>query len=193
MITQTVEITGVITDTGSVASGVSLVEIAFVPAGGEPASWTTVTPDLPGAVVSTWRYLLPGNLDGLYQIWLRGSDRLGNQREAALAGQFLVEIDTLAPQAACTFAYQGAGSAVQTKYSAWAQDFNLSQDVTGLLKTGAIDLQPVQFVQKSFYDDPWYLSVISDTTRLNRLEFSGILSGRVPLSFTAKDRVVIPP
>lgn len=117
LITQTLTIGGVISDTDSIA-GIDKLEIAFtpveqvaaLPAGltSEQAeaqlnrTWTPVTLAQRGAGVATttWSAAIPAGLENVYQIDLRGTDMLGNV--AISAGLWRGAIDTLDPRVVMT-------------------------------------------------------------------------------------------
>lgn len=170
VITDTILLTGVITDSGIVSSGVNEVLISLTPAGHDPSNWQPAILNNPGGPVSDWQFQLPMGLEGLYQVNIRGSDLVGNQRENLEISQSLVEIDTNLPTADCQVSYLGSGSASQTHLEGWAQDFNLVKD-------GFEFLCPREQTRSFNYADDWYLNVISDTTRLFRLESACTLSG----------------
>ena len=117
VITQTLTLGGVISDTDSIA-GIDKLEIAFtpveqvaaLPAGltSEQAeaqlnrTWTPVTLAQRGAGVATttWSAAIPAGLENVYQIDLRGTDMLGNV--AISAGLWRGAIDTLNPRVVMT-------------------------------------------------------------------------------------------
>jgi len=190
VITQTLSIGGVVTDTGSVAKGISGLEIAFVRASTAltPTAWVwTPVSSLssPGTITSTWSHTVPAGLDGIYQIHLRGTDLLGNRNDVDSTDyQWQGEIDTLAPRAAITVTYRGAEPAAQTVYSGWAQDINLVED--------ELDFPcAVQAADRHYYDDPWWQEVTTvDTRRLYELTPDCVVAGfqTDPVSLQACDR-----
>ncbi|MCL4830278.1 MAG: tandem-95 repeat protein [Caldilinea sp.] len=126
IITQTVTLSGVITDVGP--AGAAAVEIAFTPleqiaalpidvsnqqaetlldAGGRVWLAGALTPT--GAGVAAWSAPVPAGLEGEYQIDLRGRDALGNSRVASNLWRGV--IDTLAPRLAITATPTGASYA----------------------------------------------------------------------------------
>ncbi|MEA3342432.1 MAG: LamG-like jellyroll fold domain-containing protein, partial [Chloroflexota bacterium] len=75
-------ITGLITDTGSVSYGVAGVEVAFVDSEDtSTVTWRDAVLATPGAVASTWAYTMPADMEGFYEIYLRGTDTVGNLNE----------------------------------------------------------------------------------------------------------------
>jgi len=170
-ITQTLLVTGVITDPGAAAIGVQSLQIAYTPGGEEPQDWLAATVASPGAVTSAWSHRVPADLEGLYTISLRGTDGLGNRNDDTSAWpQWQGEIDTAAPRSAITVTYQGAGSAAQTIYEGRSEDFNLSTE-------GYRFVCPIQAEDREGYDEPWWNDVVSDTTRLYRVTPTCIRNG----------------
>ncbi len=114
VISDTLTISGVITDTGD--AGVDKLELAFValeqlaalPANttGNEADvqinriWLPVTVAQPGAPVSGWNFTIPTGLENEYQIDLRATDRLGNVLHSDNVWRGV--IDTLAPRLSIT-------------------------------------------------------------------------------------------
>lgn len=172
VITETIVLTGVISDTGIVSSGVNAVEISITPAGQEPGNWQPAFLSQLGEPVSNWQFQLPADLEGLYQVNIRGSDLAGNQGIDLEASRSLVEIDNKSPAAGCQVTYLGNGSASQTHLEGWTQDFNLSKD-------GFEFLCPLERATRQNYAQEWYLDLTGDTNRLNRLESACTLSGSI--------------
>ncbi len=129
VISQSVTLSGVITDPGTTASGVSSLQVDLVPTGQISNTWFLATLDSPGSATSTWSAALP-DLEGNYLINLRGTDLLGNSenRVEHWWSGWQGEIDTLAPRAAITVTQEGAGSALQTLIEAHIEDLNLTED-----------------------------------------------------------------
>ena len=82
-ITQTLTLSGVVTDPREVAAGVQQLEIAFTPAGQTPGAWanTTLAQSGEGITATTWSYPVPAGLEGTYQINLRGTDTRNNRND----------------------------------------------------------------------------------------------------------------
>lgn len=136
VISQTITIGGVVSDTESIA-GIDKLEIAFTPVaqiaalpagltGAEAEAqlnrvWTPVTLAQRGAGVATtnWSYKLPTGLEDLYQIDLRGTDMLGNV--AINANLWRGTIDTTDPRLVMTATNTGVttfdGSTLQRRYA----------------------------------------------------------------------------
>ena len=170
-ITTTLTVGGVITDVGSVAIGVQSLDISFTPAGEDPSTWGDATVLNPGATTSDWSRAVPSGLEGVYEIDLRGSDMLGNRNDDTSTWQaWQGEIDTRDPRAVITMTYRGAGSAAQTVYEGWAEDFNLTED-------GFQFPCPLQAADREYYDDVWWNEVTSGTQRLYRLTPACIVNG----------------
>ncbi|MFN8489011.1 MAG: LamG-like jellyroll fold domain-containing protein [Caldilineaceae bacterium] len=114
VITDTITLNGVMTDTGASGSvfGVDKLDVAFVPVDKIAAlpngisadqadaqlnrTWLPATVTTPGAQVSTWRITVPSGLESEYQIDLRATDKLGNVLRTNNAWRGV--IDTLAPR-----------------------------------------------------------------------------------------------
>ena len=172
-ITTTLTIGGVITDPGSVAAGVQALEVSFTPAGEDPSDWQAVALAQSGAgvITSTWTHPVPAEVEGVYEIDLRGTDVLGNRNDDTSTWQaWQGEIDNFVPRAALTITYRGAGHAAQTVYEGRAEDFNLTED-------GFQFPCPLQAADRVYYDDAWWSDVTSDTQRLYRLTPACIVNG----------------
>jgi hypothetical protein len=123
VITQTITIGGVVSDTNSIA-GIDKLEIAFTPVEQIAAlpggltndeaearlnrTWMPVTLAQRGAGVATttWSFAIPSGLENLHQIDLRGTDMLGNV--AISAGLWRGMIDTSDPRVVMTATETGA-------------------------------------------------------------------------------------
>ncbi|NJO06653.1 MAG: LamG domain-containing protein [Chloroflexaceae bacterium] len=63
-------------------------------------TWSAATLEQPGAVSTAWSGTIPADIEGFFQIDLRGTDGLGNRNEEHRTwAQWRGEIDTRAPQA----------------------------------------------------------------------------------------------
>jgi hypothetical protein len=170
-ITQTLTLGGVITDVGRVVSGVQGLEIGFTPTGEDPGGWQDATVASQGGITSTWSHAVPVGLEGVYSIDLRGTDVLGNRNDdRSTWQQWQGEIDVLAPRVGITVTYRGAGSAAQTIYEGWAEDFGLTTD-------GFQFPCPLQNADRHKVDDPWWTAITSDTERLYQLTPFCIVNG----------------
>ncbi|MEZ4645081.1 MAG: hypothetical protein R3E31_20500 [Chloroflexota bacterium] len=69
---------------------------------------------------STWAYTLPSNLEGFYQINLRGADDMGNRRHGQYYLAWYCGHDTA--NRSVTAVHIGGGSAAQTEISFAASD-----------------------------------------------------------------------
>lgn len=134
VITQTLTLSGAVTEPGGVAAGVQGVEIDFVPAGSGASShaWAsaTLSGSGPGVGTTAWQFDVPAELEGNYLINLRGSDVLGNREDdqGNWWSGWQGEIDTRAPRAVITTTVEGAGEATRTHVAAWIQDLNLTEE-----------------------------------------------------------------
>ncbi len=159
-------LTGVITDPGSIASGVQALEVDLVPSGQITNSWQSATllQSGPGVASANWEYTVPAGLEGNYLINLRGADVLGNRNDNQLDwfSGWQGEVDTLAPRATVTMTYEGAGSAAVTRISASIQDMNLTED--------GLDFPcPIQNKDRVQFSAPWWDEISSGTPRLYEL------------------------
>lgn len=173
-ITQTLAVSGLVTETGSVVAGIQGLEIAFTPAGEDPTGWQPVdTLDSPGAGVaaSTWSHAVPANLEGTYTIDLRASDLVGNRNDdTSTWPQWQGEIDTFDPRVAITVTYRGAGSAAQTIYEGQAEDMSLT--------TAGFQFPcPLQWSDRTYLEGTWWNEALSGTMRLHRLSPSCVVNG----------------
>jgi hypothetical protein len=172
-ITQTLALSGVVTDPRNVAAGVQQLEIAFTPAGQTPGAWanTTLAQSGEGVTTTTWSHPVPAGLEGTYQINLRGTDTRNNRNDdQATWNRWRGEIDTLAPRATITVTYRGNGSAAQTVYQGWAEDMNLT--------TANFQFPcALQAADRQYYDDTWWNQTTSNTPRLYRLTPACIVNG----------------
>ncbi|MCB0159886.1 MAG: hypothetical protein KDD83_17265, partial [Caldilineaceae bacterium] len=113
IMTDTITISGLITDTGP--AGVQQVEVSFVPLeqiaalpvdvqSDEAAAlldaagraWLPAAPATVGAAATTWAVQIPVDLEGEYQLDVRGTDTLGNRRTSPNLWRGV--IDTRAPR-----------------------------------------------------------------------------------------------
>lgn len=149
VITQTITIGGVVSDTNSIA-GIDKLEIAFTPvdqiatlppgltsAEAEAQlnrTWAPVSLVARGAGVATttWSFPIPAGLENIYQIDLRATDMLGNVLISS--GVWRGMIDTLDPRVVMTATATGASylDATQThryevRYLCAAADRNLNE------------------------------------------------------------------
>jgi hypothetical protein len=176
-ITQTLALSGILTDPLDVAAGVQQLEIAFTPAGQTPGAWatTTLAQSGEGITETTWSYAIPAGLEGTYQIDLRGTDTRNNRNDDQVTwNHWRGEIDTLAPRAAITVTYRGNGDAAQTVYQGWVEDINLT--------TANFQFPcPLQAADRQYYDDAWWNQITSNTPRLYRLTPACIVNGHQPV------------
>lgn len=115
----------------------------------------------------TWQYPVPAGLEGLYEIRLRGRDHAGNVSSSdAGSPVWRGSIDTLAPRFAAQREHLGEGSASKTRFSGYAEDFNLSES----------DFRcpcPPELVAREYFEAPWYTEVATDSVpHLYRLSYT---------------------
>jgi len=181
LITQTLTIGGVVSDTNSIA-GIDRLEIAFTPIEqvaalpGDSTStaaeallnrtWRAVTLAQRGAGIATtnWSFPIPADLENSYQIDLRGTDMLGNISITASIWRGI--IDTTNPRVVMTAAASGASyfdvASNQPLYAirfvCAAQDRNL--DETGFTCPGEGLAEPV----RTFDNQPVLQNLFPDLT-----------------------------
>ncbi len=130
VISDTITLTGVITDPGSITSGIQQLEIDFVPAGQISNTWqiAALANSGPGVDMTTWSYPVPSGLEGNYLINLRGTDGQGNQgSEDSWFSDWQGEIDTLAPRVSMTATLIHNGKAAKTILEATITDRSLTE------------------------------------------------------------------
>jgi len=176
-ITDTLTVGGVVTDVGDVAAGVDALDICFTPAGEDPGSWAQATLQNPSGATFDWSYDVPAGLEGVYEINLRGQDTLGNLSAESTWQAWQGEIDTTSPRAGITMRYRGWGSAAQTVYEGWAEDFSLIED-------GFQFPCPLQVADRAYYEDAWWNEATASARRLYRLAPACIVNGHEPFTAT---------
>jgi len=181
LITQTLTIGGVVSDTNSIA-GIDRLEIAFTPIEqvaalpGDSTStaaeallnrtWRAVTLAQRGAGITTtnWSFPIPADLENSYQIDLRGTDMLGNISITASIWRGI--IDTTNPRVVMTAAASGASyfdvasnqPLYEIRFVCGAQDRNL--DETGFTCPGEGLAEPV----RTFANQPVLQNLFPDLT-----------------------------
>ncbi len=134
----------------------------------------TVSSTGAGVVSSDWSHTIPDDLEGYYQIDVRGLDVIGNRNlDRSNWNQWRGEIDTLAPRVWLDIEFTGFGSSAQTTYHVRAEDFNLVED------SFASPCGPVLATDRHHYDSPWWQEWFSETNRLHQIEQTCRLSGFV--------------
>ncbi len=189
LITETLTIGGVITDTGS--AGVQQVEISYVPLEQIAALPTDVSRDeaqalldasgrvwLPaqvaqaGAAVTTWQAQIPPDLEGEYQIDVRSSDRLNNRGSSPNVWRGI--IDTRAPRLVMqatqtgTSYFDGAANVQRYEfvYLCSAEDRYLAE------QTFVCEGQSIQPMARTFEQDAAVQALFPDRTILSRLSIT---------------------
>ncbi len=140
-----------------------------------------------------WSYTIPeglGGLEGIVQLNARATDVLGNVTQ--LGGQRLWrgEIDTLPPRSVFTATQVAvAGYPDVTNYTCEVFDFNLDVDASCVVQSPdtipVFDNPDLQFVAYASYD-PWYASVISDTSRLYSMLGQKVYNGDQPTDMSVQ-------
>lgn len=183
VISQTLRLSGVVSETGRLQTGVSGLEASFTDR--QPITPTqtwqsaTLAASGPGVFNTTWTYTVPAGLEGFYQIDARGADVADNRNEDQSAwGQWAGEVDTLAPRLAVTATHLGAGSTVRTRYRLVATDLNLTE--------ASLQFPPCEgraSVERRYYDTEWYRANGGDPTRLHELTSTCTRPGHETTSF----------
>ncbi|HET9221380.1 MAG TPA: LamG domain-containing protein, partial [Roseiflexaceae bacterium] len=117
-----------------------------------------------GVVQTSWSAVVPADLEGTYQIDVRGTDVLGNRNlSRATWNVWRGDIDTRAPRVSIQANYQGGGATRRATYTCAAQDFNL--DEASFACPGvAVSGSPA--IQRTFYDSFWWRETVQDPARL---------------------------
>ncbi len=173
VISQSLTLSGVVSETSNFGAGVSGVEISFTDV--QPVTPTQVwqpalvgPPSGPGVLNTTWSYSVPASLEGFYQIDARGGDVASNRTEDQSAwGQWRGEVDRLAPRIVVTATFEGISSTARTRYEMTATDLNLIESSVDFPVCG-----PRARVERTYYDTPWYRDHGGDPTRLYQLTLS---------------------
>jgi hypothetical protein len=170
-ITQTLAVSGIITDVGPVAIGVGWLEASFTRAGETPTHWYTATLTNAGSITSSWSVPVPAGLEGVYQIDVRGGDLLGNRNDDTNSWpQWQGTIDTLAPRLVLTATHRGNQNAAQTLLQGSAADSFLTTDHFSFIC-------PLQAADYEVENSAWWTEVTSGEPQLVRLTPSCILNG----------------
>jgi len=193
-------ITGVVTDVSAVSNGgVAGVEIAFVNSENDPPTpqegdWDDALLATPGNITSTWVYILPSPMEGFYQVYVRGSDMVGNvsQRQSAWqVWQGLVDTQDPYVDALVDYGVMGdltiGASNIITYSDVTCEASDLTLEITEF-KGCPCDPSTWQFTT---YDEEssWYRDTFSDTTHLYQIDAHCLLEGQfvTPPTVEAKD------
>ena len=178
--------TAALTDTGSVAYGVAGVEIAFVDSEDDPPviTWRDAVLTTPGAITSTWFYTLPADMEGFYEIYVRGTDVVGNRNDYQSTWpvwQGLVDTQDPYVDALADYGVMGsvppltAGSLITyTDVTCQARDLTLD-----ISRFSGCPCDPSVW-QITTYDQvsPWYRDIFSDTTHIYQVDAQCLLLGK---------------
>ncbi len=171
-------ITGVITDVGSVAYGAAGVEIAFVNSEEvtPTITWHDALLATPGAVTSTWVYTTPADMEGFYEIYVRGMDMVGNRNDHQSTWVlWRGMVDTRDPyvDALVDYGIMGtvpplASGSVITYSDVTCQARDLTLDIT---RFSDCPCDPSAW-RITTYDQvsPWYRDTFSDTTHIYQVD-----------------------
>ncbi len=142
----------------------SLDEIKATDSGWRAVSDVTLAADGKSA---TWQYPVPEGMEGLYEIRLRGRDNAGNISSSdAGSPVWRGAIDTLAPRFMAVREHLGEGSASKTRFSGYAEDFNLSE-------SGFACPCPPELVAREYFAAPWYTEIVTNSVpHLYRLAYT---------------------
>jgi uncharacterized repeat protein (TIGR01451 family) len=121
-----------------------------------------------GISQTSWSVAVPADLEGSYQIDVRGTDVLGNRNlQRATWNVWRGEIDTRAPRVSIVADYQGGGATSRATYTCAAQDFTL--DESSFVCPGvAVSSSPL--IKRTFYDSFWWRETVQDPARLYGLQ-----------------------
>lgn len=92
-------------------------------------TWRGFAPEVSvrGMITSTWRQVVPLDLEGDYQVDMTGSDVLDNRNDARNTwSHWRGLIDTQPPRVSLVVIYSGAGSSASTRYEGYGEDANLA-------------------------------------------------------------------
>src|SRR5262249_29025472 len=108
-------------------AGAASADVGFEPFNLDGSSstptWYPATLTHSGAALTTWSYTLPANLEGFYNIDLRGADANGNS--ATLGTYWRGSIDTTAPRNTFTAQQLFTGALAETEYRLHTSDLFL--------------------------------------------------------------------
>ena len=162
-------ITGIVTDSGSVASGIGRVEVAFVDSESDPPvfDWADAVLGQPGAATSTWSFPMSQPLEGFYDLYVRATDGVGNVNEQQSTWHvWRGVVDTQPPLVDASVRYIPFGTVPDVTYSrnvtCLARDINLRGESFGGCPCPPTTWQVTTYDQVS----PWYRETFTDTTHL---------------------------
>ena len=116
-----------------------------------------------GVLDTTWSYQVPADMEGIYQIDLRGTDVLNNVNDdRSTWNVWRGEIDTAAPRVSFDVEFVGVGSSARTIYRVWAADFNLTEQ-------GFLSPCPIEPDDRYYYDTSWWGDWFSGSERLYQI------------------------
>ncbi len=159
-------------------SAIQKVEVGFLHrqdrANAASVLWQAATLDTPQQGVSNWQIPIPGGLEGIYDISLRTTDVLNNQR--VLGGVWTGVLDTLAPRIALSGTVAGTHQCVATDFSLGKNKFVCAeaQDATGTTEVDySVEALPSAGLQ---WNAGWYKTFFAQSrlpARLYALQLSG--------------------
>ena len=130
--------------------------------------WREATLGSSGQVSTTWQFQIPAGMEGIYDISLRATDAMGNQR--IMPGMWTGVIDTRAPQIVL------AGGATLGMQSCTVIDFSLRQDgficgnATGVSSAASALYASGIFTEAALtWSSQWYRDLFLDGTPADRL------------------------
>ena len=129
--------------------------------------WQSATLATPDQAATTWQVQVPAGLEGIYDISLRTSDTLNNQR--VVGGIWTGVIDTLAPRIALSGAGAGQQQCLVTDFSLSTATFICAEAQTASGATSAnYDVGSLIAAGLS-WDTQWYKALFVNTTLPARL------------------------
>lgn len=104
-----------------------------------------------GVLSSAWSFLLPADVEGFFQLDMRGTDVLGNRNDDRVAWRvWRGEIDTRSPQVSVRLV--SGSPPLASTYECQAQDLNLVADS---LQCGSVQ-PPAGVIERTPYDSAWW-------------------------------------
>ncbi len=146
--------------------------------------WQSVTLASPGAASSAWSLPTPGALDGMYALFMRATDAVGN-RSSERDGQIVWRgmVDLRGPQVTVTVAQEGSGALARTTITCQARDINLASATLNCpAPTGTILEQRDTLV---YYQPPAWHRLGDDLKLLYGRDVTYVINGHISYSSSA--------
>lgn len=146
-------------------------------------TWDQATLEASGAgiITTTWAYSVPADMEGYYEIALRGTDVVGNRNDAPQAQSGWVgEIDTQSPRNDPYYEADGPWWLGPTYYVCDVEDMNLDEESLEGCPCPAGNWQRTHYHQVS----DWYRKTTTDTLRLYRIQAYCVLNEPTPPTYS---------